>query len=127
VVPRHYEGSDQAFDSETMAALGRVLNSPGIRGEYLKVNSQVQDALAVAIAQRTGTDPQTDMYPQILAGAVTAASQVAIRRWRAASPRVPLRPLIELALRQLATVCSEQPGAQSPGLSSAPAGPPRTR
>jgi hypothetical protein len=48
------------------------------------------------------------MYPQILAGAVTAASHVAIRRWYAADPPVPLRPLIELALRQLATACSER-------------------
>ena len=52
------------------------------------------------------TDIDTDMFPQILAGAVIAASQVATRRWYAADPPVPLRPLIELALRQLATACS---------------------
>jgi hypothetical protein len=46
------------------------------------------------------------------AAAVTAASQVAIRRWYGADPPVPLRPLIELALRQLATACSQPPGGQ---------------
>jgi AcrR family transcriptional regulator len=107
-VLQHYEGTDQAFSPETMSALGRVLQTPAMRGEYLKVNFEMQNALAAAIAERTGVDPESDMYPQILAGAVTAASQVAIRRWYAADPPVPLRPLIELALRQLAA-CSQLP------------------
>jgi AcrR family transcriptional regulator len=105
-VLQHYEGSDQAFGEETMAALGLILRSPAMRGEYLKINSEIQNALAAAIAERTGTDAGADMFPQILAGAVTAASQVALRRWYAADPPVPLRPLLELALRQLAGACS---------------------
>jgi hypothetical protein len=80
-----------------------------MRGEYLKVNFEMQDALATAIAERTGVDSLTDMYPQILAGAVTAASQVAIRHWYRADPPVPLRPLIELALQQLAVATCRQP------------------
>jgi AcrR family transcriptional regulator len=107
-VLQHYEGTDQAFSRETMAAIGRILLLPQMRGEALKVNFEMQNALAMAITERTGTDPEADMYPQILAGAVTSASQVAIRRWYAAEPPVPLRPLIELALRQLATACSER-------------------
>ena len=106
-VLEHYEGTDQASSRETMAAIGRVLQSPAMRGEYLKVNFEMQNALAAAIAERTGTDLEADMYPQILAGAVTAASQVAIRRWYAADPPVPLRPLLERALRQLASACSQ--------------------
>ena len=54
------------------------------------------------------------MYPQILAGAVTAASQVAIRRWYGANPREPLRPLIERALRQLAAATAgDRPAGQA--------------
>jgi AcrR family transcriptional regulator len=105
-VLQHYEGNDQAPDRESMGAIGLILASPAMRGEYLKVNFEMQDALATAIAERTGADPRTDMYPQILAGAVTSASQVAIRHWYRADPPVPLRPLIELALRQLAGACS---------------------
>jgi MftR C-terminal domain len=110
----HYEGTDQPFSAERMAGLGRVLQTPAMRGEYLKVTFETQTALAAAIAERTGTDPEADMYPQILAGAVTAASQVAIRRWYGSDPPVPLRPLIELALRQLGTACSQprQPARQ---------------
>ncbi len=62
------------------------MTASAIRGEYLKVTSEMQQALAEAIAMRTGTDVEQDMYPRILAGAVTAATQVAVRRWAAADP-----------------------------------------
>jgi len=106
-VLEHYEGTDQAFGRERMAALGRVLQTPAMRGEYLKVNFEMQNALAAAIAERIGTGLEADMFPQVLAGAVTAASQVAIRRWYAADPPEPLRPILERALRQLASACSQ--------------------
>jgi AcrR family transcriptional regulator len=109
-VLQHYEGTDQAFSREVMTSIGRVLQTPAMRGEYLKVNFEMQNALAMAIAERTGTDVVADMFPQILAGAVTAASQVAIRRWYAADPPVPLRPLLERALQQLASACSPSAG-----------------
>jgi AcrR family transcriptional regulator len=106
----HYEGADRAPDRERLAGLKLVLSAPAIRGEYLKINAEMQQALAEAIAVRTGVDLGVDlgqdMYPQILAGAVTAASQVAVRRWFAADPPVPLRPLLRQALDQLATACS---------------------
>jgi AcrR family transcriptional regulator len=102
----HYEGADRAPDAEWMAGLRLVLSAPAIRGEYLKVNADMQQALAAAIAARAGLDAEQDMYPQILAGAVTAAAQVAVRRWFAAVPPVPLGPLLRQALDQLATACS---------------------
>jgi AcrR family transcriptional regulator len=105
----HYEGADRAPDGEWLAGLKLVLTAPAIRGEYLKVNAEMQEVLAAAIATRARIDPSRDMYPQILAGAVTAAAQVAVRRWFAADPPVPLRPLLRQALDQLATACSEVP------------------
>jgi AcrR family transcriptional regulator len=105
----HYDGADRAPDGEWLAGLKLVLTAPAIRGEYLKVNSEMQEVLAAAIATRARIDPSQDMYPQILAGAVTAAAQVAVRRWFAADPPVPLRPLLRQALDQLATACSGAP------------------
>ena len=52
----HYEAPGQAPDGEWMARLKLVLAAPAIRGEYLKVTSEMQEALAEAIAARTGTD-----------------------------------------------------------------------
>jgi MftR C-terminal domain len=70
-------------------------------------------ALVEAIAVRTGTDLEQDMYPRILAGAVIAAAQVAVRRWSAADPPVPLGPLLRRALEQLATACSGVPAGDA--------------
>jgi len=106
----HYEGAGQAPDAEWLARLRLVLTAPAIRGEYLKVTSEMQEALAEAIAARTGIDMEQDMYPQVLAGAVIAATEVAVRRWFAADPPVPLRPLLRRALDQLATACSRSAG-----------------
>jgi AcrR family transcriptional regulator len=106
---QHYEGIDQVPDPQWMDALRLVLTSPGVRAEFLAVTTATQDALAAAIADRTGIDRAADMYPEILAGAATAAAQVAIRRWFAADPPVPLRPLLERALGQLATACAASP------------------
>src|SRR6516164_927483 len=58
----HYE---VAADEDWLAGLKLVLSSPAMRGEYLKVGSEMQQALAEAIATRTGTDLEHDMYPQI--------------------------------------------------------------
>jgi hypothetical protein len=105
---QHYDGTDVALNKEWITGLGVVQGSPAMRGEYPKVNAAMRDALAQAIAARVGVDVTRDIYPQILAGAVTAASQVAVRRWFAADPPVPLRPLLRLALQQLALACSGQ-------------------
>ena len=64
----YYEGGDDARDGEWLAGLKLVQTAPATRGEYLKVASQMQQALADAIAVRTGTDLEHDMYPGILAG-----------------------------------------------------------
>ena len=101
----HYEDADE----ERLAWLRLVATAPAIRGEYLKVNFEMQEALAEAIAARTGIAGEQDMYPQVLAGAVIAATQVATRRWAAADPPVPLRPLLRRALDQLGDACSRPP------------------
>jgi AcrR family transcriptional regulator len=102
-VLQHYEGTGQPFGEQHMAAIRLLTSTPAIRGEYLKVTSAMQSALAEAIAARTGTDTEQDMQPMILAGAVTAATRVALMRWASADPPVPLRPLLRLALQQLAS------------------------
>ena len=99
----HYEDAG----GEWLACLRLVVTAPALCGDYLKVTAEMQQALAEAIATRTGTDADRDMYPQVLAGAVTAAAQVAVSRW-AADPPGPLRPLLRRALDQLA--CSAGAG-----------------
>jgi AcrR family transcriptional regulator len=106
-VLEHYDINAVAPERESVTALWLVMDSPAIQGEYLKVNAAMQRVLAEAIADRAGINIERDMSPEILAGAVMAASLVALGRWFTADPPVPLRPLLRRALRQLSTAFSE--------------------
>ena len=55
-VLQHYQEAGQTLDPELMSAIKLVVSSPAIRGEYLKIDAEMQEALAAAIAERTGAD-----------------------------------------------------------------------
>ncbi|WP_347754168.1 TetR family transcriptional regulator [Agrococcus sp. ProA11] len=42
---------------------------------------ELESLIRVAIAERTGVDPETDPHPRLVAGAATAAVRTAIRVW----------------------------------------------
>ena len=88
--------------TEWIAGIRLVVTSPALIGEYLKVQGLAQYHLAAAIADRLGTSLETDMFPRIMAGAVSAAMQAAMERWLRSDPPVALAPLMRQALRQLA-------------------------
>ena len=90
-----------------------VLRSAALEGEYLRTQHATQKALAEAIADRIGADPAADMFPAVMAGAVTAAVHVAHERWLASDPPVALVPLIRLALSQVRYPCGATPTANS--------------
>ena len=104
---------------EWIAGVRLVVTSPVLIGEYLKVQGLVQYHLAAAIAERLGTSLQTDMFPRIMAGAVSAAIQAAMERWLSSEPPLPLAPLMREALRQLAEgmlrVLPAEPGLDDSG------------
>jgi hypothetical protein len=88
-----------------------VIRSASLEGEYLRTQRATQKALAVAIADRIGCDPEIEMFPAVMAGAVTAAVHVAHERWLSAEPPVPLEPLLRQALSQLSCLCGNTPTA----------------
>jgi AcrR family transcriptional regulator len=100
-VMSEYATADRALDEEWMAGVRLVTSTPALRGEYLKVQAMTQYSLAEAIGVRLGANPAGNMFPRILAAAVTAAIQSALDRWLHSDPPVPLAPLVRKALRQL--------------------------
>jgi AcrR family transcriptional regulator len=94
--------ADFAPDGAWIARLRLVITTPALAGEYLKVQGVAQYHLAAAIAERLGTRLESDMFPRILAGAVSAAMQAAMERWLQSDPPVPLAPLVRQSLRRLA-------------------------
>lgn len=90
-----------APDPEWVAGVRLMLDDPGLQGELFRVDAVAQEELAAAIAERTGTDAERDMYPQLAAGAVGAAVRAAIRTWLKSDPPAPIVPLLRDALERV--------------------------
>jgi AcrR family transcriptional regulator len=96
-----YQAAATGVGRERLGQLRMVLSSPALQGEYLKTLVQAEGPLAKAIAERTGADPQ-DLYPHVLAAAVTAAVRVATGHWMARGAAGSLPDVIRQAIRQVA-------------------------
>ena len=117
-----YAASTQVPGKEWIDGVRLVISSPALQGEYLKTHHAAQRRLAAAIADRTGTDLESDMFPAVLAGAVTAAIQVAQERWLRADPPVAVVPLIRQALDALSVPFARLADSEA-GCGHAPATP----
>jgi AcrR family transcriptional regulator len=98
-------GGDEgpAPDPEWTAGVQLMISEPALQGEMLRVNVIAEQELAAAIAERTGTDADRDLYPVLVAAAVGAVVQAATSRWLRADPPVPIGRLVREALDLLAT------------------------
>src|SRR5436309_9644624 len=85
-------------DPEWAAGVRLMLSAPELQGEFLKAGAAAERECAVAIGERTGTDPGRDLYPRLVAAAVGAAILAANEQWLRADPPVPLAPLLREAL-----------------------------
>ena len=88
--------------AEWTAGVRLLMAQPELRGEFVKAAAAAERELAAAVAERTGTDPERDMYPRLVAAAVGTAVHVASEQWVQAEPPVALAALLDDALRQFA-------------------------
>ncbi len=66
---------------ETFAAAQLIESNPAVMARKLEVHQSLTRVLGEAIAQRTGTDIETDLYPNLLQMAVGAAVVAALTLW----------------------------------------------
>jgi AcrR family transcriptional regulator len=103
-----------AFDGEVdegwMARIRLIVSSPALLGEYLKSLVSVEHALAEAIAERTGTDADRDLYPRVLAAAVSGAARVAVAHWLDHGPPTALPAVLRTAIHHV--VAASPPPSQ---------------
>jgi AcrR family transcriptional regulator len=90
------------MDRERIEPVQMMISSPALRGEYLKTLVQAEGPLAKVIAERTGADPQSDLYPHVLAAAVMAAYRAATGLWMENGALGSLPDLVRQAVRQVA-------------------------
>jgi AcrR family transcriptional regulator len=85
-----------------VAGVRLMVAEPAMQGEFLRAGALAEAEIAAAVAERTGTDVNRDLYPRLVASAVMAASNVAMQHWLRADPPVGIERLLSEALAQLA-------------------------
>ncbi|MET9658054.1 TetR family transcriptional regulator [Streptomyces sp. NPDC006510] len=79
-----------------------MLGEPALAGEIVKTNAAAQQELAKAVARRTGTDAELDVYPKLVAAVVAAGSAVAVEHSLRADETAPLGAVLAQVFEQLA-------------------------
>ena len=111
-----------ADQSAWLEGLKVMVAEPALQGEMMRVAMVAEQEIAAAVAERTGTDLRRDMYPALVAAAVTAASNVAVKHYLTADPVVGMEVLLPAALAQFAAglpvpeATTLPPGADASGL-----------
>lgn len=95
------EGSERSATRAAVAELRLLFGDRNMQGEILKAGIADNSELGLAIARRTGTDIRHDLYPRLVAGAVTATVQIAIDTFLNASAPTSIHSLLSDALQQL--------------------------
>ena len=97
-----FDDSERTPDPQWTAGVRLMMTDPALVGEIMKTAAVSERDLAGAVAERTGTDAGRDLYPQLVAAAVGAATQVTTQRWLVADPPVSFTVALREALRQIA-------------------------
>jgi AcrR family transcriptional regulator len=72
--------------------------NPGLRAHSLERMGDLERTLATALAERTGVDPERDLRPRLIAGAVVMAMRVAVEQWGEHDGQGDLRDMVAQAL-----------------------------
>jgi AcrR family transcriptional regulator len=73
-------------------------DSPVLRGRNLDMMGDLELMIANEVATRTGVDPEQDLRPAVIAGAVCTAMRVAVDRWGASGGDGDLTAMVASAL-----------------------------
>lgn len=93
---------DTGADPQWAEGVRLMVGEPALQSDFIRANAVAEAEIAAAIAARTGTDVTRDLYPSLVAGAVSSAISVAMAHWQRADPPSAMEPLLRDALGQLA-------------------------
>lgn len=98
------DSADQgAVDQQQWVAGVRLMVSePALQGEFMKASAAMEAEFAAVVAERTGTDAETDIYPKLVARAVTGAIAVSVEHWLRTGPSGSMADLLRESLARLA-------------------------
>jgi AcrR family transcriptional regulator len=79
-----------------------MLAEPALAGEIVKTGAAAQQELAKAVARRTGTDAERDVYPKLVAAVVASGTSVALEHSLRTDDPAPLGAVMAQVFEQLA-------------------------
>jgi len=95
-----YANRDRPDDAQR-AAVRRAASNPGMMGAIDRAMLATEAPLAEAIAERTGTNADRDLYPTLAAAAAVSALRATIEFWLSASGTHPsLRDMLGRAIAE---------------------------
>ncbi|GAA4081834.1 TetR family transcriptional regulator [Actinomadura miaoliensis] len=86
---------------ETVALLHAVKDNPALVAWHMRGFVELQEELCAAVAERTGTDAERDLYPRLMAGTVGLALRAAIDLWTEGKTDTDITALFEDAFARL--------------------------
>ena len=97
---REATGEENAIPSRTeLAEVRKLLMRPEIRDA---ANKELFDEWLEVVAERTGTDPEHDMYPRLVSAVVRAVGDAATETYVRSEPPVPITDLIRAGFAEVA-------------------------
>jgi len=87
---------------ESIVRMQLVNDYPALLPDQLAAYAKFERLLRDAIGERTGTNPERDFYPALVAAAAVASFRVAAARWRESPPTASLPALVDEAFTLLA-------------------------
>jgi AcrR family transcriptional regulator len=102
--PAVIEAVIHGFADETidLRQARRIRPTPTLAAEQLKAAAVIEQGLAEGIARRIGADAGRDLYPRLVAAAVSSATRVTFDHWLRAESELPFPPVLRDALQQVA-------------------------
>jgi AcrR family transcriptional regulator len=98
-----HEASELGTDPADWLRRMRVVRAdPHLRAAHAAHTGMLESALAGALAERLGADPERDPYPALLASVATGVMRTTAIFWATSGGAVPLDQLTEMAFRALA-------------------------
>jgi hypothetical protein len=76
---------------------------PHVRAAHAAQMAMIERALAEGLAERLGTDVETDPYPGVVAAAAVGVTRACLTFWAGSSGATPLSQLIDQAFAAVAT------------------------
>lgn len=90
--------------------VGLIMGTPSLEAVYLRANASLERDLALDIADRTGTDPQSDLFPRLAACATVAAIRAALQFWLDNQESASYSALLQRAIAEVAAGLPAPPG-----------------